>query len=272
MASSRIEDDIDNEDIAHFVNSFAQLVTCDREMRKSECQNEMNGVGERKRGGWVGGEGGVGERIVYKRRGANDKSSAADRLVSGSLGEQGPQQGHGLQRLSQAHVICENAAAALEVSEAHDTAEHELHALALMLAQMLAQHAVDADAPPPLAIATCIFLLPQYLRGNSLSTPVVLQCFSGQRRTKSDSNVSGGESGVLDSGVSSLGGETGEKAAGTSERTRRTPSVFLRSKASLSLVRMDAQGETNGRHRTSVEALHRSSGSSGNRRTTREPD
>jgi hypothetical protein len=28
---------------------------------------------------------------------------------------------------------------------------------------MLAQHAVDADAPPPLAVAACILLLPQHL-------------------------------------------------------------------------------------------------------------
>ena len=91
-------------------------------------------------------------------------------------------------------------------------------------------------------------------------------------RTKSDSKVSVADSGVLGSIASSLGGDTGEKAAGTSERTRRTPSVFLRSRASLSCVRIDAHGETKGRQRVSEVALQRSSGKSGRRRTTREPD
>ena len=92
------------------------------------------------------------------------------------------------------------------------------------------------------------------------------------RRTKSDSNASVADSGVLGSGASSLGGETGENAAGTRERTRRTPSVFLRRSASLSFVRIEAHGETNGLQRMSEVDLQRSNGRSGKRCTTRDPD
>jgi hypothetical protein len=69
-----------------------------------------------------------------------------------------------LQRLSKTHVIGENAPVALEVPEAHHAPKHKLHALALMLAQVLAQHAVDTNAPPALAESLGVLFLPQHLR------------------------------------------------------------------------------------------------------------
>jgi hypothetical protein len=100
---------------------------------------------------------------LYQRRGTHDKAATTYRVLSSALSEESPQKSDGLQRLAQAHVIGKNTAVALKVPKTHHTTKHELHTLALVLSQMLAQHAVDAYAPPSLA-AVRVFFFPQYLQ------------------------------------------------------------------------------------------------------------
>ncbi len=102
----------------------------------------------------------------------HNQTTATYGLVSCSLSKQRPQQRDSLQGLAQTHVISENTPTALEVPEAHHAAKHELHALPLVLAQVLAQRAVDTDAPATLAIAVSILFLPKHLAMRCHNTAV----------------------------------------------------------------------------------------------------
>mmetsp|Transcript_146789 Transcript_146789/g.471262 ORF Transcript_146789/g.471262 Transcript_146789/m.471262 type:complete len:361 (-) Transcript_146789:561-1643(-) len=66
----------------------------------------------------------------------NNDRLTASRLPPGTtLCQQSPHDRNGLQRLAQAHVVCQDAPEALVVAQAHQAIEQELQAHALMLAQ-----------------------------------------------------------------------------------------------------------------------------------------
>mmetsp|Transcript_43628 Transcript_43628/g.125946 ORF Transcript_43628/g.125946 Transcript_43628/m.125946 type:complete len:254 (+) Transcript_43628:1674-2435(+) len=91
--------------------------------------------------------------VLHQGGGADDQGLPADRSTFWpALRQERPDDRHRLQRLTQAHVVGQDAAGAIEALEAHEAVKEELHADPLVLPQHARDLAVQHDLAPSLRV------------------------------------------------------------------------------------------------------------------------